>query len=141
MFVKSSIEDSLARRWLRPTHSIRVCSPPSRRLATLGPRLRGADGLDDGSAHARTGSCRTKPNHEPTHGDLVAAGWPRWTPGGDRRRSRARLDQGTKHLAGYVAFQAAHDLLLRQPLAETTLHVGFRALVGAHTRDDHHVQR
>jgi len=45
MFVKGSIEDSLARRWLRPTDSMRVCSPPSRRLATLAPRYAGLTAL------------------------------------------------------------------------------------------------
>ena len=34
--------------------SVRVCSPPSRRVAALRPPLRGADGLDGGSAHPRT---------------------------------------------------------------------------------------
>ena len=39
----------------RQTHSVRVCSPPSRRVAPL----RGAHGLDAGSAHAHPGSCLT----------------------------------------------------------------------------------
>ena len=37
----------------RLTDSVRVCSPASRPVAPLGPRFRGAYGLDAGSAHAR----------------------------------------------------------------------------------------
>ncbi len=37
----------------RQANSVRVCSPTSRRVASLRPPLRGADGLDAGSAHAR----------------------------------------------------------------------------------------
>ena len=49
----------------RQTHSVPVCSPPSRRVAPLRPRsarppLRGADGLDAGCAHERPGSCLTR---------------------------------------------------------------------------------
>ena len=39
--------------------STRVCSPPSRRVAPLRPRLRGAEGLGGGSAHPRANSCPT----------------------------------------------------------------------------------
>ena len=35
-------------------NSVRVCSPASRRVASLRPRFRGADGPDAGSAHARS---------------------------------------------------------------------------------------
>ena len=41
------------RRRHRQANSVRVCSPTSRRVASLPPPLRGADGLDAGSAHAR----------------------------------------------------------------------------------------
>ena len=130
---------SLAHRWLRPTDSMRVCSPPSRRLATLAPRYAGLTALT--TAPRTPGLALVgEAHHEPTHGTWsprAGRGVPR---GGDRRRSRARLDQGTKHLTGHISFQAAHYLLLRQPFTETTLHVGFGALVGSHTRDDHHVQ-
>ena len=37
--------------------STRVCSRPSRRVAPLRPRLRGAEDLDGGSAHPRVNSC------------------------------------------------------------------------------------
>ena len=37
----------------RQTNSVRVCSPASRRFASLRPPLRGASGPDAGSAHAR----------------------------------------------------------------------------------------
>ena len=41
------------RRRHRQANSVRVCAPTSRRVASLRPPLRGADGLDAGSAHAR----------------------------------------------------------------------------------------
>ena len=62
MFVKGSIEDSLARSQVAPSdrqHARVLTAVKAPRYAR--PPLRGADGLDDGSAHARTGSCRTKP--------------------------------------------------------------------------------
>lgn len=50
-------------------------------------------------------------------------------------------DQHLIDLSGHVAFQAAHDVLLREPLAGAALDVGARALVMAHKTQDDGVQR
>ena len=52
----------------RQANSVRVCSPASRRVASLPPPLRGADGPDAGSAHARPDwLLLTMPTHTPLH--------------------------------------------------------------------------
>ena len=43
--VRQGLDRELARRWLRPTDSMCLCSLPSRRLAALGPRYAGLAAL------------------------------------------------------------------------------------------------
>ena len=53
-------------RWHRQTTSVRVCSPSSRRLATLGPRFAGLTALTTAPRTlVRTGSCLSMPNPRP----------------------------------------------------------------------------
>ena len=53
-------------RWHRQTTSVRVCSPSSRRLATLGPRFAGLTALTMAPRTlVRTGSCLSMPNPRP----------------------------------------------------------------------------
>ena len=62
------------RRRHRQPNSVRVCSPASRRLATLGPRYAGLTALTPAPRTlVQTGSCVTMPSHDPLHvvvGDL-----------------------------------------------------------------------
>ncbi len=53
-------------RWHRQTTSVRVCSPSSRCLATLGPRFAGLTALTTAARTlVRTGSCLSMPNPRP----------------------------------------------------------------------------
>ena len=62
------------RRRHRQPNSVRVCSPASRRLATLGPRYAGLTALTPAPRTlVQTGSCVTMPSHDPLYvvvGDL-----------------------------------------------------------------------
>jgi hypothetical protein len=51
----------------RPTDILGVCSPPSRRVAALPPRLRGAAWTTASRTLVQTGSDRTMPNLDPLH--------------------------------------------------------------------------
>ena len=48
-------------------HGSRVCSPPSKARCSAPPPLRGADGLDAGSANARPGACLTMSSSRRPH--------------------------------------------------------------------------
>ncbi len=50
------------------------------------------------------------------------------------------VDQGAVDLPGYVSFEAAHDVLLRQALFGATLDVGASAGVPAHAGQSDGVQ-